>query len=130
MRRQLRHRCGNGKTISERKIIACLTTYLRDHLGAPDAFQTFMTAFGRRFKEDEGSPTKELEARVDRQRGVVANVTAALVTVPGSASLGAKLLAAERALAELEAQLRTVTTARPRVLPQATIASKSLMTCS
>ncbi len=91
------HRCDNAKTISERKVMNALVTQLRERLSRPDRVEVFVEAFRQRCAEleAEGSPTKELEDKIERQRQLLANITQALVTVPGSKTLGEKLAVEE-----------------------------------
>lgn len=113
------HRCANAKTISERKVVTALTDFLRERLSRPDRVKTFVTAFEKRFEELEAqeSPAKALEEQVGRQRHLLGNITQAMITAPGSKALADKLHAEEKRLADLEAQLRDLRVARPKVLP-------------
>ena len=113
------HRCDNAKTVSERKVLAAVVTTLRERLSRPDRVQVFVETFRKRWAEleAEGSPTRELEAKVERQREAVATAVTMLRTVPGSKALGAALAGEETALADLEAQLGAARATRPSILP-------------
>ncbi len=63
------------------------------------------------------SSAKQLEADVEKQSQLVANVQAALVACLTPTSLPERLAVEEKKLAQLQDQLRSATTARPKVLP-------------
>ncbi len=113
------HRCANARTISERKVVNTLTSYLRERLSRPDRVRTFVAAFEAKFSQLDAaeSPAKVLEAQVEKQRQLVSNVQQALVACPSSTSLPERLAVEERKLGQLQDQLRTIVTARPKVLP-------------
>jgi hypothetical protein len=57
-----------------------------------------------------------MDAQIARQRQQIEAVMAALVTVPGSKALGARLAADEMKLAEFEADRAVLTDDRPKVM--------------
>jgi site-specific DNA recombinase len=113
------HRCSNGRTISERKVLAALMSYLRDHLSKADRVEKFLAAFQARWREleAEDSPAKRLAAAIAKQRQQVENVTQPLVTLPGSKAPAERLATEETKLADLDQQLRAASGSRPKILP-------------
>jgi hypothetical protein len=87
---------------------------------SPDRIELFITEFERRYRElldTAGSRLKDIEAQIASKRKLLENVTLALLTVPGSKALGAKLAAEEAKLAELEASREVAVRERPKVMP-------------
>jgi hypothetical protein len=58
-----------------------------------------------------------MDAQIARQRQQIEAVMVALVTVPGSKALGARLATEEEKLAQLEAERATLADQRPKVMP-------------
>jgi hypothetical protein len=58
-----------------------------------------------------------MDAQIARQRRQIEVVMAALVTVPGSKALGARLATEEAKVAQLEAERDALTDQRPKVMP-------------
>ena len=99
--------CANDKTISERKVRAAVVGHLRDVLTRPDRIEAFIEEFQRRYRElldTSGSRLKAMDAQIARQRQQIEAVMAALVTVPGSKALGARLATEEAKLGQFEAE--------------------------
>ena len=112
--------CANDKTISERKVRAAVVGHLRNVLTRTDRVEAFIEEFQRRYRElleTSGSRLKTIEGQIARQREHIEAVMAALVTVPGSKALGAKLATEEAKLSELEAERTATSNERPKVMP-------------
>ena len=112
--------CANDKTVSERKVRATVVGHLRNVLTRPDRIEAFVEEFQRRYRElldTSGSRLKVMEAQIARQRQQIEAVMAALVTVPGSKALGARLATEEAQLAQFETERAALTDQRPKVMP-------------
>jgi site-specific DNA recombinase len=112
--------CANDKTISERKVRAAVVGHLRNVLTRPDRIEAFIDEFQRRYRElleTSGSRLKSIDGQIARQRQQIEAVMAALVTVPGSKALGARLATEEGRLTQMEAERATLTDQRPKVMP-------------
>jgi hypothetical protein len=81
--------CSNGQTIAERKVRRALAEHLRERMARPDRVAKFVAAFQAKFAqlEAKGSPTKDLQQKIDQQRQLVANILQAMITAPGSKAL-------------------------------------------
>jgi hypothetical protein len=112
--------CANDKTISERKVRVAVVGHLQNVLTRPDRIEAFIDEFQRRYRElleTSGSRLKSLDAQIARQRQQIEAVMTALVTVPGSKALGARLTIEEAKLPQLEAERAALTDQRPKVMP-------------
>ena len=112
--------CTNDKTISERKVRAAVVGHLRNVLTRPDRIEAFIDEFQRRYRElldTSGTKIKSIDAQIARQRQQIEAVMTALVTVPGSKALGARLAIEEAKLPQLEAERAALTDQRPKVMP-------------
>ena len=94
--------------------------HLRNVLTRSDRIEAFIDEFQRRYGElleTSGSRLKSVDGQIARQRQQIEAVMAALVTVPGSKALGARLAAEEAKLSQLDAERATVADQRPKVMP-------------
>ncbi len=111
--------CPMGNTLSERKVMTALVAYLQEHLSTPKRIQTFTAAFRKRFADqtDEDTDRTLRTNLVARQEALVGNILKALISVPGSAALGAELAKEEATLARLRADLESLVPKPPKVMP-------------
>lgn len=111
--------CANGRTISERKVMTALVSHLETHLSSPDRVERFVAAFKARFAAQARPDDQRvgLENQLTRQEALVGNILQALVAVPGSPALAAKLAAEEATLQRLRTELAALTPTAQRVLP-------------
>jgi hypothetical protein len=79
--------------------------------------RAFIEEFQRRYRElldTSGSRLNVMDGQIARQRQQIEAVIAALVTVPGSKALGARLATEEARLGQLERSARPSLTSGPR----------------
>ena len=111
--------CTNSKTISDRKVIKALGSHLRERLSRPDRVKRFIDAFQAQYAALEAKgedPTAILQTKIERAKQSVEAAMSALLAVPGSVALAAKLAAEERALQALREQIENLQPKRPSIL--------------